>query len=141
MDKLADRIPTTLSSTPRDASRNPEPGAGVTDHDRAVVAALFVKLRAMYPTTWARAFLTEQAQAAAMLEWAKGLKGVNGFQMARALAVLDSDFPPSLPRFRALCKANEPTTPNTASSLPQLPASREFALRALRGAREALRAS
>lgn len=69
----------------------------------AWTAALFSKLQARYGNRWLSSYPGRLAKIA-MAEWSQGLAGMTGEQIKRGLDTWDSQWPPSLPEFRAACR-------------------------------------
>ena len=65
------------------------------------MAALFAKLQGRYGTKFVAQF--EGIERVAMDEWAQGLSGITGEQIATGLRLWQEDWPPSLPEFRNAC--------------------------------------
>jgi len=69
------------------------------------VSALFKKFQVIYLHKWTSAL--EGIEDTAVNEWSQGLSGLLGEQIKLGIDNLDSDWPPSLIAFRALCEGKQ----------------------------------
>lgn len=105
---------------------------------------IFAKLNRVYLSRWSDQFSSPDVQEQYLQEWMVGLAGLSSDQIALALAKCrtDSDWPPSIAKFRKFalgdnCKHIGPAYRVFRKALPR-PVNRELGLSALAGIKAAL---
>ena len=68
----------------------------------AWVAAIFRRMQAIYGSRWTASI--EGIESDAVREWTRALGGLSPDQIRRGLDSLKTQWPPTLPEFRALCE-------------------------------------
>lgn len=80
------------------------------------MAAIFKRFQARYGNKWTSSL--DGIEETAVAEWADGLAGLTGEQIAQGLRTWRDDWPPSLPEFRVACASVPYHRPFSVLRLP-----------------------